>query len=865
MRAQRMSDAIEADAARPARRVVRAAVLGAAVAALNSGCGRPPAPPPAATVTLRSLAAELGDETAIARLDRPSARLYSSFDPSGRNEDYNHFLRVDPDGWAVLADLEGPGYVSRFWTTGQADGRHPLRMYFDGESEPRIETTLDDWCGGRAPFQSPLAAYEPYCWYSWTPVPYRERLVIKSPPRSPGQEQPKFFFQIAAHRLPRGRTTESWPKSLTEDDRRALEDLRERLSRRTAPAAPWPAERATKQTAAPGMTVRWPEIRGPTLIRRIHLRPDFSAAPTAVARHRLLRQLALEIRWNRAAEPSVRAPLGDLFGSVGQPRQMDSFFFGMEQGRYALAFPMPFERSAEIAVRNESEFAVPIELAVETEPLERWDAGWGYFHAAWDWSAETGTPHTVLSARGRGHYAGCILSVTSLAPSWWVLEGDELMRLDNEPQPSWRGTGLEDYFNGGWYYGSAIARPFHGLIHKAHFRTVQYRIHQADPVAFRRSIHVAIERGPDNASPAHFESVAFYYASAPSPAAGRRQQGPFPSPPNDPVEPYAVMTGINDLERLGDYDGAEEYTRSVLERMRHPFSEVLRLRLLFYEERRRGFEAVAERYAAFLRETPHEGARRQLEDWLWLRENPAHALLIGYCNTASDLFLDGARIGEAGDPQRASVYRVVLADGPHALAVRAAYRVYPYWVYAALLTRDGIVATGRDWRFAFDPDGAWMAAGFDDSGWREVGGPEFGKGPPEEPYIWLEPLAFVGALSAGRGIWVSAEWPDRSRPAVFRRAFRREDLRPRPGRAGDGPERAPSLRPRPMDGLSPSGDGTLGVGIGIGIARKPRGFRPRYRYRYRRRSLRFRIGIADGWVVGVAHLGMSRTDTASVG
>ena len=774
MRIQRLSNnARDADVARRVRRAIRNLAGGAVAAALISGCGRSPAPgSAAATVTLRSLAAELGDENIIARLDRPSVRLYSSRDPSGGNEDYNHFLRIDPDGWAVLADLEGPGYVSRFWTTGQAGGRHPLRMYFDGETEPRIETTLDEWCGARAPLESPLAAYEPYCWYSWTPVPYQKRLIIKSPPRSAGQGQPKFFYQIAAHRLRRGALAESWPKSLTEEDRQALDELRTRWARRTALAAPWPEERAAQQTAAPGRTVRWPRLVGPALIRRIHLRPDLSAAPTTVARHQLLRQLALEIRWNGAAEPSVRTPLGDIFGSVGQPRQMDSFFFGMAQGRYVLAFPMPFEHSAEIAIRNESGIAVPIQLAVETEPLERWDAGWGYFHAVWESSFEVGLPHLVLSARGRGHYAGCILSVTSLAPSWWVLEGDEMIWLDNESQPSWRGTGLEDYFNGGWYYGSAIVSPFHGLIHKAHFRTIQYRIHQADPVGFRRSIHVAIERGPDHASPAQLESVAFYYAATPAPAAGRRQRGPFPSPESDPVEPSAVMSGINDFERLGDFVGAEEYTRSVLERMRHPFAEVLRLRLLLYEERRRGFEAVSERLAAFLRETTHDGARRQLEDWLWLRENPSRALLIGYCNTASELFLDGARVGEAGDPQRASVYRVELGDGPHALAIRAAYRTYPYWVYAALVTRDGVVATGRDWRFAIDPDDAWMAPDFDDSGWPEVGGPEFGKGPPEEPYIWLEPLAFVGALSAGRGIWVSAEWPDRSRPAVFRRAFR---------------------------------------------------------------------------------------------
>lgn len=754
-------------------------LAGMAGAFFLTACGRSPQPiaPPPSPVSLRSLAERLTDPGALAKLDVPPVRLFSSHDPTGGNDDFSHPIRIDPDGWAVLADIEGPGYVSRFWATGPENGRHPLRFYFDGEATPRIETTLDEWCGERAPFASPLAAYEPFCWYSWTPVPFARRLVIKSPPQGARQQPLKFFHQIVAHSLPANATVETWPEKLSDEDLSALERARADLARTTAVAAPWPAHLAVPLVAPPGAVVRWPPLRGPAIIRRIHIKPDLAVAPSTVARHRLLRGLVLEIRWNGRSDPSVRAPLGDIFGSVGQPRQLDSFFFGMREGRYALAFPMPFESAAEIAIRNDGDIAVPVELAVEYEPLERWDDRWGYFHAAWNRSGPTERrPHVLLAARGRGHYAGCILSVTSLAPTWWVLEGDELIRLDGEHAPSWRGTGLEDYFNGGWYYGSAILRPFHGVVHKAHFRVIQYRVHQADPVAFRRAVEVAIERGPDNASPAVMESVAFYYLSAPSPAAGWSAREAFPPPPEDPVEPYSVMSGINDLERLGDFDGAEEYTLSVLERMPdHPFAEVLRLRLLLYEQRRVGLEAMRERLAAFLRETSHPAARQQVEDWLWLHEAPSRALLVGYSNTASEYLLDGERVGVAGDPQRASVWRVTLGDGPHAMAVRAAYREYPYWVYAALVTPNGIVATTRDWRFSFEPQGNWTAADFDDSDWPKVGGPEFGKGPPEEPYVWLEPLAYVGVLSAGRGIWVSADWPDPARPAAFRYALKLPD------------------------------------------------------------------------------------------
>lgn len=76
--------------------------------------------------------------------------------------------------------------------------------------------------------------------------------------------------------------------------------------------------------------------------------------------------------------------------------------------------------------------------------------------------------------------------------------------------------GLEDYFNGGWYYGNVLTRPFHGVLFIAPFRTVQYRVHQTDPVDFQSAVSVYSERGPDHASHGWMESVSFYYLDAPA-------------------------------------------------------------------------------------------------------------------------------------------------------------------------------------------------------------------------------------------------------------------------------------------------------------------------------------------------------------
>ena len=48
----------------------------------------------------------------------------------------------------VVADVTGPGCLRRFWVTGVHPGRqYVLRMYFDGEKVPHVETPLSDFFG----------------------------------------------------------------------------------------------------------------------------------------------------------------------------------------------------------------------------------------------------------------------------------------------------------------------------------------------------------------------------------------------------------------------------------------------------------------------------------------------------------------------------------------------------------------------------------------------------------------------------------------------------------------------------------------------------------------------------------------------
>ncbi len=45
------------------------------------------------------------------------------------------------------------------------------------------------------------------------------------------------------------------------------------------------------------------------------------------------------------------------------------------------------------------------------------------------------------------------------------------------------------------------------------------------------------------------------------------------------------------------------------------------------------------------------------------------------------------------------------------------------------------------------------------------------KGPPEEPYIWLEPNAMIDMQSGPTAIWSSLDWSDPKAIMVVRKVF----------------------------------------------------------------------------------------------
>ena len=86
----------------------------------------------------------------LARL-RPGIKRkrVSSYDPTGGNNDW---WEIEPGQTRSIAALEGPGCIKHIWMTMWSDDKYQfrkvvLRMYWDGEDHPSVETPIGDFFG----------------------------------------------------------------------------------------------------------------------------------------------------------------------------------------------------------------------------------------------------------------------------------------------------------------------------------------------------------------------------------------------------------------------------------------------------------------------------------------------------------------------------------------------------------------------------------------------------------------------------------------------------------------------------------------------------------------------------------------------
>jgi hypothetical protein len=294
------------------------------------------------------------------------------------------------------------------------------------------------------------------------------------------------------------------------------------------------------------------------------------------------RKLIFKFYWDGEENPSVEAPYGDYFGmGFSEYSQHVSAIQGVTSGGWWSYRPMPFVEGAKLEAKNIGDvpishlyFGIQYHEQKVAKDMPR-------FHAKWRRENPTsiGNNYTILEAKGKGHFTGCVLNMQSYDKgSRNMLEGDEAIWVDGDTEPSILGTGTEDYFQGGWYWQNGpFSAPYHGLSFADQLlcRFTAYRLHIPDPIPFEEKIRVTIEHCNCNMLSEDYSSTAYWYQQEPHDSEfGGIPNVDYVKPLGTKIEAYLMSEYVQDLPQNVE-------RRKIL-------SEAAQLRIQLMESKKKG-------------------------------------------------------------------------------------------------------------------------------------------------------------------------------------------------------------------------------------------------------------------------------------
>jgi hypothetical protein len=239
----------------------------------------------------------------------------------------------------------------------------------------------------------------------------------------------------------------------------------------------------------------------------------------------ILKTLILRIYFDGATRPAVESPVGDFFGNgLCEISNFASRYLGMSSGGFYCSFPMPFRKGFRIEMENLDEtIDTYVFCNVLHQQLADLPAGTGYFHAQFRTAENAGpAPMELADVTGAGSYVGCTLAMQGRDRNYLsFMEAPEFVHVDDDWEtPRIVGTGLEDYFLGGWYFREGpFLGPTHGVTSKDAFNAsvAVYRTHDQDAIHFKKRLKFTFVTpwAPERLKPFRYSSVAFLYLDRP--------------------------------------------------------------------------------------------------------------------------------------------------------------------------------------------------------------------------------------------------------------------------------------------------------------------------------------------------------------
>jgi hypothetical protein len=484
-------------------------------------------------LTYAGLLRELTDLDRLAHLHNGyRAGLFSSWDRNSRtvwgaNGDAGQYLRIEPNGEAVMMDIDGPGVIYRTWS---ANPMGKIRVYLDNAERPTYEWNFPDlFDGNLPPFIKPLVYRRDRAQSAsdcYLPISFARHIKITAD-KAHGE-----YYHFNYVLFPKDRPAPSFRLPLTPEEQdalRAAADVWSHPGRDPKPRLAGQQTVAKTVTINPGETAILLDLQQAGVIRAIHARVTSSQR---YAWHKLV----LSGEWDGAKWPQILTPLGPFFGFDWEAAEYGSVPAGCYSGRAYQYFPMPFRKSAKLSLRNYLEQPATVEYEIEWAPLNV-SPGSLYFYARWRHEPDALTfDYPFLETSGRGHFVGVCMPIDHPLEGWWG-EGDEMVWVDDDDFPPYIGTGSEDYFGDAWGI-RYLSGPSFGASSMRGHRTCNYRWHFMDFIPFQKRMRMTIENyGPNGAGPRgqyDYSSTAFWYQEDLTPAFDQLQGLEFTGG-NDPA------------------------------------------------------------------------------------------------------------------------------------------------------------------------------------------------------------------------------------------------------------------------------------------------------------------------------------------
>jgi hypothetical protein len=236
------------------------------------------------------------------------------------------------------------------------------------------------------------------------------------------------------------------------------------------------------------------ELEGPGEIRHLWF--------TLMSRDRRYpRTMVLRVFYDGSDVPSVESPIGDFF-AAGNGMKANVTSIPIEVSSYGRAlncyWRMPFRKRCVIEIHNQGTEQCTVYFQCDWLKLDALPDDAYYFHARYrqEYPAKPFSWYTLFEGEGEGQYVGTVFSSQNTVASWFG-EADDRFYVDGEEVPSLIGTGTEDYFNDAWNIRLTSHKRVGTTICETkgeERRVTCYRWHLDDPVPFKQSLKVELER-----------------------------------------------------------------------------------------------------------------------------------------------------------------------------------------------------------------------------------------------------------------------------------------------------------------------------------------------------------------------------------